>query len=365
MRVALVAPLVSAILDPPEGGAQAVVADLARGLTGRGHEVVLYAGHGSRVEGVDVVCLSVDPLLLRGDVYRHGGAITASRAMVSAYREVYAHLGRRAWDVIHNHGFDTPAVTEAGRAGIAVLHTLHLPPTEPMVAAVAEARRTGPPTWCVGVSGAHAAAWKEASRPLDGVLANGVPVADIPFSPVATRRAVVAGRFSQEKGIGESIAAAREAGWPVTVFAGPYDHDYEGAIRRRWAHDDGVTFHGHAPRRQLWRAFGTAAAVVCMSRWDEPFGMVAAEAQAAGTPVVASRRGGMVDIVQDGVTGWLVPPDQPGRAAAALERTLALDRHACRRHAVDDLGLESSLDRHEQLYEKLRLCAPRPAGSRA
>jgi glycosyltransferase involved in cell wall biosynthesis len=64
-----------------------------------------------------------------------------------------------------------------------------------------------------------------------------------------------------------------------------------------------------------------ALAVLCPARWEEPFGMVAAEAQACGTPVVAYRRGGLQEVIVDGFTGFLVPPDDVCAAADALIRS--------------------------------------------
>ena len=96
-----------------------------------------------------------------------------------------------------------------------------------------------------------------------------------------------------------------------------------------------------------------AAIVLCPARWDEPFGMVAAEAQACGTPVVAFRRGALDEIVVDGVTGWMVAPDDINAAADAVTRASELSRSDCREHAESHLDLELSLDAHEQLYRRV------------
>jgi glycosyltransferase involved in cell wall biosynthesis len=80
--------------------------------------------------------------------------------------------------------------------------------------------------------------------------------------------------------------------------------------------------------------------------------MVAAEAQACGTPVVAFRRGALDEVILDGVTGFLVEPDDIGAAAAAARRTAELSRPRCRDHAERRLDLELSLDAHERLYEQ-------------
>src|SRR4029077_3807605 len=76
--------------------------------------------------------------------------------------------------------------------------------------------------------------------------------------------------------------------------------------RRGWP---GGAVHRGVPRASLWEAMARAAVVLCPSRWDEPFGLAAAEAQACGTPVVAFRRGGLGEVIVDEETGFLGPPD--------------------------------------------------------
>jgi glycosyltransferase involved in cell wall biosynthesis len=80
--------------------------------------------------------------------------------------------------------------------------------------------------------------------------------------------------------------------------------------------------------------------------------MAAAEAQACGTPVVAFHRGALAEVILDGVTGFLVGPDDVGAAADAVSRTAQLSRSRCRDHAERHLDLELSLDAHEQLYTR-------------
>jgi glycosyltransferase involved in cell wall biosynthesis len=352
VRIALIAPLVTPISEVPVGGAQAVVADLGGALAARGHDVVLYAARGSAVAGVSLAPVDIDSTALRGDLFRAGLAARASAAMVAAYRAVYEHVRESGFDVVHNHGFDVPAVSVAAEAGLAVLHTLHLPPDRVMAEAVNSIRARGVAVWCAAVSPSHALAWEAVVR-VDAVLRNGVPVDEIPFLAEPGTGAVVAARFSPEKGVADGIAAARLAGWPVDVYGTPYDRDYERSVRARWGDDPSVRLLAPLRRRDLWRAFGMAAAVLCLSRWDEPFGMVAAEAQAAGTPVIASCRGGFVEVVHDGVTGYLVPTADVEAAAAALRAVVALSPSDCRRHAQLSLGVDGAVAAHEALYARL------------
>jgi glycosyltransferase involved in cell wall biosynthesis len=96
-----------------------------------------------------------------------------------------------------------------------------------------------------------------------------------------------------------------------------------------------------------------AAVVICPARWDEPFGMAAADAQACGTPVVAFNRGGLAEIIVDGATGFLVAPGDIGAAADSVRNMAQISRAACRAHAERHLDLEQSLDAHEQLYRRV------------
>jgi UDP-glucose:tetrahydrobiopterin glucosyltransferase len=352
VRVALIAPLVTPICEPQLGGAQALVSDLARELDRRGHEVVVYASRGSAIEGVSIAPVDVDPAPLRSDLFRDGTVPPASAAMVAAYSAVYKHVRGSGFDVVHNHGFDGPAISVGAEMGVPVLHTLHLPPSDVIVAAVIDALQRSNNVWCAAVSQAQAASWRRVIA-LDAVLPNGVPVDDIPFNPQGGGSAVIAARFSAEKGIDDGIAAARLVGWSVDVFGTPYDGDYERTVRQRWQGDSAVRFHAPLDRTLLWEALGAARVALCLSRWDEPFGMVAAEAQAAGTPVVASRRGGLPEVVRDEVTGYLVPAEDVAAAAAALHRVVAVSRSDCRHHAEESLAIRTTAAAHESLYAEM------------
>src|SRR5207244_5210195 len=134
------------------------------------------------------------------------------------------------------------------------------------------------------------------------------------------------------------------AGIAIDVYGDTYDAEYarEQIGPRRYA--PGVAVHRGVARTSLWAVMARAAVVLCPARWDEPFGMAAAEAQACGTPVVAFRRGGLGEVIVNGETGFLVPPDDLEAAAEAVSKAAGISRLACRRHAEDQLGLELSLD---------------------
>jgi UDP-glucose:tetrahydrobiopterin glucosyltransferase len=355
MRIAFIAPLVTPIREPQLGGSQAILADLSAGLAARGHDVDVYAARGSVIPGVRVVDTGVDSAALASLLYRAGGStIEASvvRAGEAAFSSVYSAVRQGAYDVVHNHAFDPPAVRLATDLPFQVVHTIHLPPDPAMAAALAAARRSRTPPTIAGVSPSQAAAWRTIAS-LDTILPDGVPVDRIPWSPSGGDRVLFAGRFSPEKGAADAIEIARLARAAIDIFGEPYDVEY--ARSRVLVHggEAGVAIHGALPRGELWNRMARAKAVLCPVKWDEPFGMVAAEAQAAGTPVIAYRRGALSQVVIDRRTGFLVEPDDTIAAARALGQVGSIRRVACREHAATHLDLGASLDAHERLYYEI------------
>jgi glycosyltransferase involved in cell wall biosynthesis len=353
LKLALIASLVSPIREPQCGGAQSFLADLAAGLARRGHEVDVFAASGSEIDGVHVVDVGIESSTLQEFLYRAGSSPPADQApFVAAYARVFEAIGERSYDVVHNHAFDAPAIRCAVGIASPVLHTLHLPPEDSIVDALRDASRAFNPPVIATVSTAQAEAWRRFVD-IDMVLPVAVVTAQIPWSVAPGAGAVFAGRFSPEKGAVDAIAIARRAGMAIDLYGDVYDDGYAQREVYALAGEPGVTIHPAVPRAMLWRVVAGAAAVLCPVLWDEPFGLVAAEAQACATPVVAYARGGLKDIVQDGVTGFLVDPGDIGAAADAIARVGELERGACRRHAEANLDIEAVLDAHELRYRSM------------
>lgn len=370
MKIAIMAPLVTAIREPQRGGSQAFVSDLARGLAGRGHHVHVYAATGSQIPGVEVIDTGVDPQSLAGTLYRADGPAGAgspsdseSAAADAAFAAAYTRMSKVRYDVVHNHAFDAPAVRQAAALEVPVAHTLHLPPEAAVSAAVREAARSARPPAIAAVSAFQARAWRRIV-PVDIVLGPLVPTGAIAWSQTASAGALFAGRLSPEKGAAEAIDIAVAAGVPIDVYGDAYDAAYSRDQIGRRRGLPGVTVHEAIPRASLWTVMARAAVVLFPARWDEPFGMAAAEAQACGTPVVGFRRGALGEVIADGTTGLLVPPDDVDAATRAIGKAAGISRRACREHAERHLDLEKSLDAHERLYRRMA-GAPSGAAGRA
>src|SRR5204862_6995356 len=136
------------------------------------------------------------------------------------------------------------------------------------------------------------------------------------------------GRISPEKRPDRAIAIARAAGMPLKIAAkiDPVDRDYFGVTIAPLLRDPLIEFIGEIDEREKRRFLGAAAALLFPIDWPEPFGLVLIEAMAAGTPVIAFGRGSVPEIIEDGITGFIV--DDVAAAAAAVPLAMQLDRRA-------------------------------------
>ena len=342
MKIAVVASPVTPLRFAQLGGAQAFVSDLAVGLAARSHDVTLHCVAGSDVTGVRLVTVPA-PRDAEVALVMPGGAEPPPAPGVAAALHAMFESIPTGVDVISQHAFDAPAFALA--TGRTVLHTLHLPP---IVRDVVSAARAVARAHLAAVSQASARSWKGAGVEVGEVLPNGVPDQPVNLDDF-DHVALIAGRISPEKGIEHAIAAARELGLPVRLAGAHYDPGYAPNL-------EGVDQLGALPREELRRVMASSAVTICAVRWDEPFGMVAAEAQMAGCPVAAYRRGAMPEVVENGVSGVLAEPDDVDSLAGAIADCLELDRKRVRQSALRRLGMDKALDRYEAALQR---CAQR------
>lgn len=324
------------------GGAQAFVSDLALELTRRGHDVRLYCAERSEVPGVALRTVPVDAAIEQALVRPGGTTAVDVPAVGRAFAAVFDLIRRDGADAVSQHGFDVEAIELA--EGLPVLHTLHLGPVVP---AVVEAVKASAARFAVP-SEAMRREWAEAGFE-PGVLANGSPDFD-PGDAQAGAYAVIAGRVSPEKGTAQGIEAARRAGLRPLVVGAVYDAEYD---RSQVAPRLGPGERMPALRRELlWRVMARGTVTLMPIEWEEPFGLVAAESQIAGCPVVAYARGALPEVVREG-GGVLVPRGDFEAFVSAIPRAAALDRAEVRRQARKRLLIGSAAERYEQVLERV------------
>ncbi|MBV9378729.1 MAG: glycosyltransferase, partial [Alphaproteobacteria bacterium] len=148
------------------------------------------------------------------------------------------------------------------------------------------------------------------------------------------------GRISREKGLDKAIKIAQKTGMPLKIAAkvDKVDFDYYNSKIKRLLKAPGVEFVGEIGEGEKGKFLGGAVALLFPIDWPEPFGLVMIEAMANGTPVIAFRRGSVSEIIDDGVTGFIV--DSTDAAIAAVRRVVGLDRLAVRRRFEERFSAE-------------------------
>ena len=188
------------------------------------------------------------------------------------------------------------------------------------------------------------------------VIPYGIDVAEIPFGAAPEDFLLTVGRLVPHKGADRAIAIARQAGIPLVIVGAvtPYlaesEPYYETRIRPR-VDGTNVVHHAHLPNAEVVRLMGRARAFLFPISWEEPFGLVVAEAMAAGAPVIATPRGSLPELVEHGVTGFLGETDE--ELAAFVRRSGEIDRAACRRRAEERYGVERMVRDYEALYRRI------------
>lgn len=350
LRIALIASSRFPIRQPFAGGLEAHVWHLAKALAEQGHKVALYAADGSDAD-LDCTSLSVHPLRLSGaamsDVSMPAADFMADHHAYLALMMQLAGIDAGSFDVVHNHSLHYLPVAMAATLSTPMLTTVHTPPTPWLESAIQASHRRG--TRFAAVSAHTAAAWASTGGPFT-VVPNGIDARAWPLGP-GGESVVWFGRLTAEKAPHLAIAAARRAGRTLTL-AGPISdpHYYAEHIEPHLGPD--VRYAGHLVHRDLARLVGSAAVALVTPVWDEPYGLVVAEAMCCGTPVVAFERGGIPELVSAG-SGLLVPPGDVDALAAAIPAASRLSRKAVREHAIRRCSATAMVDAYLSLYQHM------------
>ncbi len=362
----LVAPLVAPVVDdlPQIGGAQALLADLCRGLSARGHEIVLIAARGSAVRGTTVVDLGIDAETLAPARFRDDAPQDDVSRQADAFKLVRGWLLEHtdAAAAVHAHAYDAPSFDLLQGLAAPVVHTLHLPPVHrPVLEAVLAAQNA---VRLVTVSKHNARLWREGGVRIDAVIPNGIDIPDVPIARPDAPYLLFAGRLTAEKGPDLAIRFAAKAGLPLVLVGGIYDAAFYAERIAPYVVNapdwqpghrlgPGATYLGPQPREVVSHLMSGATATLMPAQWDEPFGLVAIESQAAGCPVVAFARGGLAEVIDSGRTGWLIAPDDEPAFVKAISQAGDIDRAACRAWVIQHYSLDAMVSEYESVYRQM------------
>jgi glycosyltransferase involved in cell wall biosynthesis len=341
MRIAQVAPLYESVPPKLYGGTERVVSYLTEELVRQGHDVTLFAS-GDSVTRARLHAVTEQSLRLDRD------CIDPLSCHLCEIEDVFQ--AARSFDVIHFHigcmhhslfsRQRTPYLTTLhGRLDIPELqHLHHRFPHAPLVA-ISEAQK----------------------RPLHGanwiaVVQHGLPPDLYRFHPGPGRYLAFVGRISPEKRVDRAIEIAERAGVPLKIAAKVDNADrkyFHQKIEPLLAGSRNVEFIGEIGEKDKDHFLGNAAALLFPIDWPEPFGLVMIEAMATGTPVIAWRRGSVPEVIDRGVTGFIV--DGIGDAVRAVRAVDAIDRRRCRQRFLERFPVARMARDYIDVYERLGL----------
>ncbi|HVL53738.1 MAG TPA: glycosyltransferase family 4 protein [Vitreimonas sp.] len=351
LRVALVSPPMLPVPPPTYAGTERVVAALGDALMRAGHEVTLFAPGDSTFEGE--VVPTIDNSLWRSG---YDGDVSAymQLSVAKAWKE------HARFDIIHAHaeihGFPfarycpTPVVTTLhGRLDAWGLPELLEEFRDIPLVAISDSQRRWNP---------HAN-WV-------ATIHHGLSLEHMPFGPEPGEYLAFVGRVTPEKGVDQAIELARSADLTLRMAAKVHDaheHQHFDEVVQPAVEDGTVEFLGELGPLERDPLYAGARATIMLGAWPEPFGLVAIESLATGTPVIARRAGALTETIEHGVDGFLV--DDITEARLALERVHELDRARIRKRAIERFSPDRMADDYLRVYrsildERARNVSPPP-----
>ncbi|MGH2692937.1 MAG: glycosyltransferase family 4 protein [Actinomycetota bacterium] len=339
MRIAQVAPPWVAVPPAGYGGIEWVVALLADGLADRGHDVTLFATGDSRTKARLEYVFAEAP-----------GPNYINSIWHDTVHQLFVHQDTSRFDLIHQHSYWSGLI--GGLTGdVPVVHTLHRDFTDEMKEIY---KLVADQLWFIAISENQRSLMPELRYA--GVVHNGIDLDVYPLREEKEDFLLFLGRTNPDKGPVRAIRAARAAGLPLVMAV----KIAERIEREHWEQDvkpilpDGTVVLSEIPHEQKVELLGKARAVLFPIDWEEPFGLVMTEAMACGTPVIATPRGAVPEVVVDGETGFIVPVEGYAEAAAeALKKTDEIDPKACRKHVEERFSAEAMVSGYESAYERI------------
>ena len=338
MRIAQISPLTEAVPPKLYGGTERVISWLTEELVALGHKVTLFAS------GDSVTSARLEPMW--PTALRLDGSVRDPNALHMSMIEQIAQRARE-FDLLHFH-LDYYPFSVMSRQSTPFLTTLHgrldLPEHEPVFS-------TFPNVPLVSISNAQRRPAPNANW--IGTVHHGMP--ENLLKPVLAEPSYLAflGRISPEKRVDRAIRIAERCGLPLKIAAkvDAADHDYFEEMIKPLLTKPNVEFIGEISDAQKSEFLSNAFALLVPIDWPEPFGLVMIEAMACGAPVIAFNRGAVPELIEDGVTGFVVEDETSAvgalRHLSRLSRTVIRkcfeERFTARRMARDYLAVYRDL----------------------
>ena len=330
------------------GGVELTLQNLAQEMARRGHKLLVVAPTGScsdqPVQEID------GNLQVPAQTQGRDVPVCLPHNSVLANMWEYARSVQSEWDVIVNFAFDWLPFYLTPFFNCPIAHFISMGSmTTALDLAMEQVAVRFPGT--IGVythSQAQTFPFAQSCR----ILGSGIDLSAYQFCGEPDNVLAWLGRIAPEKALEDAVAAAQKVGMPLKVFGKIQDQAYWEQILRDYP-EAPLEYMGFLSTAALQQQLRNCRALLMTPRWVEAFGNVAIEALACGVPVIAYRRGGPAEIVQN-ETGFLVEPDSVTGLVAAIERLEQIDRRDCRQQAEAKYSLSALGDRFQAWFQDLQ-----------
>ncbi|RZK20911.1 MAG: glycosyltransferase family 4 protein [Pedobacter sp.] len=354
MKIGIISHLKHPICQPFAGGLEAFTYQITKALVAMGHQVILFASESSDVQ------LPLIPILSDHNYDNQSGTRKKIRDLPSeyiaehhAYFKLMNELDGYGFDVIFNNSLHYIPITMANTLSTPILTVLHTPPFYELKLAVKAERNAPVVNYCT-VSRQSAKNWAGMISDCPVIL-NGIQINDWSFFPrsASPAYAIWFGRIHPDKGLHHAILAARKAGLPLKVAGGIADQKYyENKIVPLLGQD--ISLLGLLDHNALNTEIGNASVCLVTPCWQEPFGLVVAEAMACGTPIAGFRIGALPELVTP-ETGYLVESGNVDELCKAIQQAQKLERQKVRDHALAKFRFGRMAEEYETLLNTISL----------
>ncbi len=348
MKIAMLAHSLHPIAEPYAGGLEMITHILCKELKESGHEIHLYA-HLESDPTLDLHPLSRSKY---SRMRKEEGNTSWNGAeyldQISIYSQTISKIERGKYDLVHNQSLSDTAMVLCNFISTPAVTTLHTP-IFPNLELGAVLIGSLVKHKIIAVSHSLAHTWSPLFASI-GVIYNGIDISKWDYSDAASSHtAFWMGRICPEKAPHHAIKACLEAKVRLRL-AGPISNEvyYNQEVLPLLGNRD-IQYIGHVNQRVLNRELGSAMCLLFTSIWDEPYGLVLAEALACGTPVLAYNSGAASEIITAD-SGTLVRMGNWRDMAKLLHQKIRKDRRKCRSRAIEFCSAQRMVDNYEALY---------------
>ena len=342
MRVLIVSSPVAPLGDGRTGGITRQLETMCQALTLKGASFEILAPVGSQLSSFQTAIRDIagtfQPSLAATDNGSHY-PIPQDGVLAEMWRQAFQDQSRH--DVIVNVAQDWLPYYVGDFFQGPVLHMVNMGDVDPTTGAEIVRCARAKPGRVAFLSQTQAKQFDGLTRPT--ILPLGLDLANYRFVETPGEGLIWGGRISPEKGLEDALEIAKRCGETLAIAGSIDDHVYWDGLQRSYGPQ--IDYRGFMTQNAFQSFLGQGRVLLQTQKWQEAFGLVTLEALACGTPVIAYARGANTELISNGITGFLIDPDNIDQAVAKRREVHALDRAACRAQAESEYSLSAFADR--------------------